>query len=101
MTLLDEKIDRLEVTSGLVLIEFHAKWCASCRLIQPTINRLEKDLQGKLSVLRVDIDKEPELAEGLGVKSIPTVIVLKDGEVADRINGVTSLPVLMERIESI
>lgn len=101
MTTLEEKISGLEVQTDLVLMAFHADWCASCQLILPILNKLEMDLKGKLSVLWVDIDQKPEVAEKYGVKSIPTILLLKEGNVADHINGVTSLPLLMERIEKV
>ena len=93
------KTERQETQPNLVLLAFHADGCASRQMILPTLNKLEEDLNGKLSVLWVDIDQEQEMAEKYGVKNIPNIFLIKDGNVADHINGITTLPVLLERIE--
>ena len=99
--MLEEKIGGLEVRTELVLLAFHANWCASCQLVFPTLNVLEKEQEKILSVIKVDVDIDTELTEKYGVVSIPTMLLLKNGIVVDSINGVTSLPSLNSRIQAV
>lgn len=65
-----------------VLVKFTATWCGPCQAIQPLLEEIAKDVEGKAKVVKLDIDDSPELAAKYRVKSIPTMIVLKNGEVA-------------------
>ncbi len=70
-----------------VVIDFWAEWCGPCRMIGPIVEQIADEYKGKAAVGKVDVDHEPKLAERFGVMSIPTLIVFKDGEPADRIVG--------------
>ena len=64
---------------GTVLVDFFATWCGPCKMIAPTIDELSKELEGKVAVYKVDIDKSPDIAAQYGVSSVPTLIVFEDG----------------------
>jgi thioredoxin 1 len=64
-----------------VLVDFSAEWCVPCRVIAPVIEALATDYRGRLTVATIDIDANPELAERYGVRSIPTVMLVADGEI--------------------
>lgn len=72
-----------------VLIDFWAAWCGPCRMVAPVIDSIAEDAQG-FKVGKVNVDEQPELAAQYGVMSIPTLIVIKDGEVADKTIGAVS-----------
>lgn len=78
------------VASGVTLIDFWAEWCGPCRMIAPILDELSAEYDGKATVGKINVDKEADLAQKFGVASIPTLIVLKDGEEKNRFVGVTS-----------
>lgn len=70
-----------------VLVDFYADWCGPCKVIGPTVEELAQDYEGRARVAKVDIDANPELAGQYGIRSIPTLMVFKDGEVRDVVRG--------------
>jgi len=81
----DEKVYS---SSRPVLVDFWAEWCAPCRMLSPTIDQIAEDYDGKVTVGKINIDEEPELAQRFGVMSIPTLILFKDGSIVSRSVGV-------------
>jgi len=73
-----------------VLVDFWAPWCPPCRALAPTLDELARDLGGQAVVAKVDIDQNPRLVERFGISSIPTLVVLRDGEETDRVIGAAS-----------
>ena len=69
-----------EVKSGLVVVDFFATWCGPCKMLAPIFEELGKEYEGKVNFIKVDVDQSPDLAMKYKVASIPTIIVLKDGE---------------------
>lgn len=70
-----------------VLVDFWAQWCAPCKMLAPTIAEIAKEYEGKVKVGKIDIDDYAPLAIKYGVASIPTVLLFKNGEVADKSVG--------------
>ncbi len=66
-----------------VLIDFWATWCGPCRMLSPVIEEIAKEYDGKVKVGKVNVDEQPELASAFRVASIPTVVVMKEGEVTN------------------
>ncbi|MBK8044051.1 MAG: thioredoxin [Haliscomenobacter sp.] len=85
---------------GLTVVDFWAEWCGPCRIIGPHIEELSKEYAGRVLVGKLNVDFNPEVAMKYGIRSIPTVLVLKDGEVVDRQVGATSKQVLASKIEA-
>ena len=71
----------------VVLVDFWAEWCAPCRMIAPVVESLATDFGERVKVLKMDIDSNPEVRSRLGIMSIPTLIIFKDGQPADRTVG--------------
>ena len=67
--------------SGLVVIDLWATWCGPCRMLAPTVEQLAEEYEGKLVVGKINVDEEPELANRFRVASIPTVVLMKNGQV--------------------
>ena len=70
-----------------VLLDFWAEWCGPCRMVAPSVEALATEYAGKAKVYKVDVDSEGELAMRYGVLSIPSLIVVKNGQEVDRITG--------------
>jgi thioredoxin 1 len=83
---------------GVVVVDFWAEWCGPCRMIGPIIEDLAKDYGDKVLVGKVDVDSNPEVSMQYGVRSIPTILILKDGEVVDKHVGVTTKEALAGKI---
>jgi len=81
-----------------VLVDFWATWCGPCLRIAPIVEELAEENKGKVKVCKVDVDENQQAAINYGVQSIPTLILFKDGEVAERIVGAVPKRVLQEAI---
>lgn len=81
------------------LLDLWAAWCAPCKMMEPIIEELEKELAGKVEIEKVNVDEKPEQASKYGVMSIPTYIVLKDGKEVGRKIGVTSKEDLLKLLQ--
>ncbi|ANY61662.1 thioredoxin [Comamonas aquatica] len=81
-----------------VLVDFWAPWCPPCRAIAPSLEEISNELEGKLQVIKVDIDENPELAERFGVRSIPTLKVFVGGKVAKEMLGALPKQVLQAQL---
>ena len=87
------------VSSGVTLVDFWAEWCGPCKMIAPAIDELAGEYDGKASVTKVNVDEEGGLAQQFGVASIPTLLILKDGEEVNRFVGVTPKDDLAKAID--
>ncbi len=82
-----------------VLVDFWAEWCGPCKVVGPTIEALASDYRGKVKVAKLDVDSSPKTAGRFGVRSIPTLIVFKDGEAQKAAVGVRPKGQLVELID--
>ena len=86
------EFDAAVEAAPLALVDFWAGWCGPCRMLAPLVDQLAAEYDGKVLVGKVDVDSEPDLACRFGVMSIPTVVVLKNGQEVDRLVGVRPAP---------
>ncbi len=84
-----------------VLVDFWAPWCGPCRMVAPVVSEIAEEYQGKLKVGRLNTDEEPEIAVRYGIMSIPTLMIFKNGEVADQIIGAVPKEYLIEKLEQV
>lgn len=84
-----------------VVIDFWAAWCGPCKMIAPIIEELATEYDGKIKVGKMDVDANPQTAIKYGVRSIPTVLFLKNGEVADKIIGAMPKAQFIQKITRI
>jgi len=102
VVVLNEENWRREVmeAEGPVLVDFWAGWCAPCRMIAPAVAALADAYAGRAKVGKLDVDESPEIAESFNVRSIPTLIVFKNGRVVDQRVGAVPQPIIAEMLES-
>lgn len=81
-----------------VLVDFWAPWCAPCRMIEPIVERMAGEYAGRMRVAKVNVDENPIVAGRFGVQSIPSMMVVKDGQVVDRWAGALPEPMLRDRV---
>ena len=82
-----------------VLVDFFATWCGPCRMIAPVLETLSEDYEGKVKFVKVDVDEAPEIAKDYSVMSIPTLIIIKNGEEVAKNVGAMGAEALEEWIE--
>jgi thioredoxin 1 len=85
---------------GVAVVDFWAEWCGPCRMITPIIEELSKEYDGKATIGKVNVDENPEVSMKYGIRSIPTILILKDGEIVDKQVGVTTKQKLVDKIEA-
>ncbi len=83
-----------------VLIDFWAEWCAPCRMVDPIVEEIANDYEGKLKVGKLDVDANPQVSMKYGVRSIPTLLVFRDGRVVEQIIGAIPKRHLLDKISS-
>lgn len=70
-----------------VLVDFWAEWCGPCRMVGPIVEEIARDLEGQVSVGKLNVDENPEIPSKYGIRSIPTLMIFKNGELVDKIVG--------------
>ena len=100
MSLLKVKNNTLEesVNSGVAIIDFYADWCGPCRRVAPIIEEIANEQQS-ITVCKVNVDENSALASRYGIVSIPTIVILKDGEEVERMVGYRPKEVILEALE--
>ncbi len=93
--------DYIQQADKPVLVDFFADWCGPCQMLVPILEQLSEDMQGKVEIVKVDIDESQDLAQEFGVTSIPTLIIYNSGEVVDRMTGFQSKDALAAKLSSL
>ncbi len=84
-----------------VLVDFWAPWCGPCKMVAPVLEELAKEYEGKVKVVKLNIDENQGTATEYGVRSIPTLILFKDGKECERMIGVQSKEILKQMIDKV
>lgn len=87
-----------EISSGLVLVDFWAAWCGPCKMIAPVLEELDGELGDKVKIAKLNVDDNQETAGKYGVMSIPTLLLMKDGNVVDQVVGFQPKEALAELV---
>ncbi|MCS6819621.1 MAG: thioredoxin [Chitinophagales bacterium] len=89
--LTDSNFEEKVLKSGkLAMVDFWAEWCGPCRAIAPIVEELSKEYEGRVLVGKLDVDNNPEVSTRYGIRSIPTILFIKNGEVVDKHVGAAS-----------
>ena len=86
---------------GIALVDFWAEWCGPCRMVGPIVEELAKEYEGKALIGKVDVDTNPKISQKYSVRSIPTILILKDGVIVDKQVGATSKAKLQQKLEAV
>ncbi len=95
--LTDDTFDK-EISNGVVLVDFYADWCGPCRMLTPVVEALAEEMQGKITVAKIDTDQAMHTSEKYEVTSIPTLILFKEGKLFKRVVGLKDLDTLRDLV---
>lgn len=90
-----------QAEQGVALVDFWAPWCGPCKMLSPVIEELASDFDGKAKICKVNTDEEAELSAKFGVRSIPTLIFFKDGQVVDTLIGAQSKQTISDKLNAL
>jgi len=102
VTLTEENFPQEVLQSPVpVLVDFWAEWCGPCKMVSPILDELAGEYDGKVKVAKVNIDEYQSLASQYGIRAIPTLLIFKNGEVADQIVGLRSKRDFKAKLDSV
>jgi thioredoxin len=84
-----------------VLVDVWADWCGPCKVIAPIVEELAREYEGQLTVMKLDVDENPQTALAYRVQSIPALLVFKDGKLAERIVGAVPKRMIVDKLQSV
>jgi thioredoxin len=82
-----------------VLVDFYATWCGPCQMMVPILEKVNNQLKGRLQVVKIDTDKYPQLASQYEIHALPTLVLFKNGQPLERIEGVVPAEQLIQRLQ--
>jgi len=93
--------EALAGSAGVMMVDFWAEWCGPCRSIAPVLDDLTRASAGRVTLAKVNVDENPGLAARYGVRSIPTILFVKDGKVVDEVVGAVPKPQLQKKLDAL
>ena len=93
--------DLLENSNLPVLVDFYATWCGPCQMMTPILEQVGANLRDRLQVVKIDTDKYPNLASKYQIEALPTLVLFKNGQPAEKIEGVHQAPQLIQHLSSL
>ena len=88
-----------KIKSGIVLVDFWAAWCGPCKLMAPVLNDVAETMDGKATIAKLNVDEQRATASHYKIRSIPTMIIFKNGKEVTRFSGVKSKDTILKEIE--
>lgn len=97
--LTDASFNQTVASSPILLVDFWAPWCGPCKMIGPIIDEVAEELIGKVTVAKVNVDDCPAIAAEHRISAIPTIMIFRDGQLADRSTGLASKAALLAKLQ--
>lgn len=97
----DASIEDLLKSDKPLVIDFWAEWCGPCRMIGPIVEELATEYEGKVTIGKVDVDNNDEITSKYGIRNIPTILFIKNGEVVDKQVGAAQKAAIAEKVENL
>ena len=97
-TFTDSNFDE-EVKTGVVLLDFWAEWCGPCRRLAPTVDALATEYDGRATVAKMNVDENPNIPGRFMIRGIPTMLIFKNGELADQIVGLVAKEEIAKKLD--
>jgi thioredoxin 1 len=100
---LDERTydEALVTAEGVLMVDFWAEWCGPCRAVSPILEDLARESNGTVTLAKVNVDQNPGLAARYGIRSIPTILFVKDGKVRDQLIGAVPKPQIQKKLAAV
>jgi thioredoxin 1 len=92
--------EALAANQGLIMVDFWAEWCGPCRAIAPVLEEIAEASEGRVTLMKVNVDENPGLAARYDVRSIPTILFVREGGVVDRVVGAAPKAVLQDIVNA-
>ena len=96
----DSNFEEVIKSDQPVLVDFWAEWCGPCKMIGPIVEELAGEYEGKATIGKVDVDANQDVPAKFGIRSIPTLLIFKGGEVVDKVVGAVPKSVLSDKLEA-
>jgi thioredoxin len=92
--------DLLSSSEVPVLVDFYATWCGPCQMMSPILEQVNASMNNRLQIVKIDTDKYPHLANEHGIQALPTLVLFKNGQPVERIEGVVPAEQLIQRLQA-
>ena len=96
----DSNFEEIIASDKPVLVDFWAEWCGPCRMVGPIVDELAGEYEGKAVIGKVDVDRNPQISAKFGIRSIPTLLVFKNGQVVDKQVGAVPKNILAQKLDA-
>src|ERR1700675_1252330 len=93
--------EALTASQGVMMVDFWAEWCGPCRAVAPILEDLARESAGTITLAKVNVDENPGLAARYGIRSIPTILFVKQGKVADQVIGAVPKTQLKKKLDAL